>query len=82
MVKVIHVNRTPEKWVKLVTYFRHSGKPLHMCVFPDVQTAKNAHSRLGKAIDYACCNMVVVRRDCVVYVMNPMMAQKVVIDDE
>lgn len=79
--QIINVNGAHNKWIKLIMYFRHAGKPLYECTFPDAQTAKHARSCLHNAATYEGCHMVVTRKDCTVYVFNPIFAQKVVIND-
>ena len=83
MIKEINLNRTPDKWMKLMLHLQNAVPGVFQLIFPDAETARKAANRMSTAVDRhpTWFQMLVAQRGCSVYVIKTQHVQKVVIKD-
>jgi hypothetical protein len=82
--QVICLNRTPEKWMKLMLHLQNAIPGVFQLVFPDEKAASGAAKCMVELVNRrpTWFKMLVIKRGCTVCVIKTQYVQKVVIKDE
>ena len=83
MDKIIILGNVPHKWQRLLLHLQNAVPDTFRCVFPDVETARDAGRKMLMVIRRRLTwfNMEICVRGCDVYVIKTDRVQKVVIRD-
>lgn len=78
------MNRTPDKWLKLMLHMRNAPPAIHHCIFPNADASQGAANRMRNVARNhpTWCPMTIIQRGCDVWVIKEEFVQKVVINDE
>jgi hypothetical protein len=82
--QVIDISNVPHRWLTLLLHLQNAVPGVFQLIFPDAQAARDAQHRMSKsmATHPTWFHMLIVQRDCCVYVIKTQYVQKVVIGGE
>lgn len=78
-VQVINMEETPHRWMTLMFHFQNSATGVFELVFLDSKQARTAKIRMSSVLNSrpAWFRMVVLQRDCSIYVIKTCHIKKV-----
>lgn len=82
--KIINVNQTHEKWMKLVLHLYNAPPAVHHCIFQDADTGIRAASAMRNIVNShpTWFPITIIQRGCDVWVIKNESIQKAVIHDD
>ncbi len=82
--QTINIGKLHQKWLKLMLHLQNAVPGVFQLIFPDAKAARTAQHRMSCVVDThpGWFHMLIVQRDCCVYVVKTQYVQKVVIRDE